>query len=542
MSFAPTVLGSGPGGFAFLERTRARQQSLFQQTPQIARETNTFATRIASVQSSEELMADRSLRQVALGAFGLEDDIDNIGFIQKILDSDLSDSSSLANRLADKRYLALAQSFNFAGEGGARLPNEKTADEITQQLQSLASSDDLMSDRTLLRSALQKFGLEDYSGNTYFLQQVVESDLSDENAFVFQLSDTRLVEFARTFNFAEKAKDNDGFDAIATTFEGTFDTIRTADDLLANDALLTAALDIFDLENVIYNTDFLRDVLNSDLTDETSVALQQDDPRFAALSRAFGYGNPPQDVDGNPLLDDNGDPVIEKSRLELFVEVVRDRDGPTETPTDFFSTPKLMLAAFNLFDLPQGVGQTDFVRRYLESDAESPTSLRNVFPDPRYEVFAKQFNFQPEQTERTYPDGFVEEITQNYLDRQFEIAIGNVDSTMRVALAFERDLGDSADRGTSNNSRWFSIMSSPVLREVFETSFQLPSSFGTLDIDQQLKEFKDRATRVFGTDEVTDFLAPDKIDEIRERYLSQSSFQGGNSTGISSVALSILQS
>ena len=120
MAFAPLVTGTGVIGWGFLSRTREKQQAVFEKSPTMARDTARFAAEIQSIQTSEQLMDNRDLLRVALGAFGLDDDLNNRAFIKKVLDSDLTDSKSLANRLADKRYFALAQSFNFAGTGGRR--------------------------------------------------------------------------------------------------------------------------------------------------------------------------------------------------------------------------------------------------------------------------------------------------------------------------------------------------------------------------------------------------------------------------------------
>lgn len=542
MAFAPTVVGSGLAGYTFLKRTEAAQKALLARTPEIARETERFAARIQDIQTSDQLMADRALRKVALGAFGLIDDLDNNGFIKKILDSDLNDPQSLANRLADKRYLALAQAFNFAGSGGPSLPKAETRDEIATKLAGLKTVDDLLSDRSLLRASLEKYGLADQAGNTYFLEQVLKSDLSDATSFVNRLSNPDLVAFAKAFDFAGKSAAQDGLTDIAAIFKGQFDTIPAADDLIANEPLLKAALSLFQLDDAIYNETFLREVLTADVTDENAVINQLEDGRFAALSRAFGFGNPPVDGNGDPLLDANGDPVVEKSRLEVLVDTVNARDGAPQTADDFFNDPKLMLATLNLFNVPQGFEETQFTRRYLSSDPADPTSLQNVFADPRFRVLADVFNFQPPATERTYPAGFVEQITQNYLDQQFEIGVGNADQSMRIALALDDNLADVVALGSTNNTRWFAIMASNLLREVFETALGMPAGFGTLDIDQQLTEFEKRSQSVFGTSAVADFIQPDKLNEIRDRYLLLNSAQGFGTGGTSNGALTLLSS
>ena len=50
---------------------------------------------------------------VALGAFGLQDDLPNRFFIQKVLEGGTLSTDSLANKLSDPRYAALAKAFGF---------------------------------------------------------------------------------------------------------------------------------------------------------------------------------------------------------------------------------------------------------------------------------------------------------------------------------------------------------------------------------------------------------------------------------------------
>ena len=129
MSFQPVIPFGGYSGWSFLKRTMARQQSALQQTPVAQRDEAYFRATIGKVTSASALVEDRRLLRIALTAFGLEGDLANRAFVQKVLDGDLGSSSALANRLADKRYLAMAQSFGF-GTGQAQTTTSGFADKI----------------------------------------------------------------------------------------------------------------------------------------------------------------------------------------------------------------------------------------------------------------------------------------------------------------------------------------------------------------------------------------------------------------------------
>ncbi|SLN31775.1 DUF1217 domain-containing protein [Pseudooctadecabacter jejudonensis] len=113
MTFQPVVPFSGYSGWLFLERTGESQQQAFNESVPVKRITDAFRERIGTIQTAEDLMKDRELLSVALGAFGLDDDINNTFFIQKILEEGTSDPEALANRLADPRYANLSEAFGF---------------------------------------------------------------------------------------------------------------------------------------------------------------------------------------------------------------------------------------------------------------------------------------------------------------------------------------------------------------------------------------------------------------------------------------------
>ncbi len=130
MSFAPVVPLGGYAGWAFLKRTGAKQAAAFQANPELQRDEAYFRARIGSVRNAEELVSDRRLLKVALGAFGLDGDIANRFFIRKVLDDGTTAPKALANRLSDKSYRDLSQAFGFGDDGGPRNGDAGFADAI----------------------------------------------------------------------------------------------------------------------------------------------------------------------------------------------------------------------------------------------------------------------------------------------------------------------------------------------------------------------------------------------------------------------------
>lgn len=116
MSYQPVIPAAGYLGWTYLKRTLERQQALAQSSPTNRRDEVYFREKIVKITSADDLVSDRRLLRIALTAFGLEADTNAKAFIRKVLSDGVSDPTALANRLADKRYRNLAETFGL-GKG-----------------------------------------------------------------------------------------------------------------------------------------------------------------------------------------------------------------------------------------------------------------------------------------------------------------------------------------------------------------------------------------------------------------------------------------
>ncbi|EPX84152.1 hypothetical protein ruthe_02362 [Rubellimicrobium thermophilum DSM 16684] len=119
MTFQAIVPLSGHAGWRYLTRSTEVQMARLRESPEVKRLTDHFRAHVAKAQTAADLVSDRRLLEVALGAFGLKADLNARAFVQKVLEGGTLRPDSLANRLADKRYAALALEFGY-GDLGAR--------------------------------------------------------------------------------------------------------------------------------------------------------------------------------------------------------------------------------------------------------------------------------------------------------------------------------------------------------------------------------------------------------------------------------------
>lgn len=219
-----------------------------------------------------------------------------------------------------------------------------------------------------------------------------------------------------------------------------------------------------------------------------------------------------------------------------------DNIGKVKTAGDLVADRTLLKVALGAFGLEGDIDNRAFIRKILEGGVIDSGSLANKLSDKRYFEMAKAFKFDL-STPATAISTFPAEITAKYRDRQFEAAVGDQNQDMRLAMGLERDLTAIANKGVSEDAKWFEIMGTPPLRQVFETAFNLPASFGAIDLDQQLGILKDRARGAFGDDSVSQFASAKGQEELVRRFFALSEINASPVVASSaSAALALLQS
>ncbi|WP_299818214.1 DUF1217 domain-containing protein [uncultured Jannaschia sp.] len=125
MTFQPFVPTGGLAGWRFLQTTMEVQKTAHGKSAVIQRDLDYFRENIGKINTPEELVKDYRLLSVALGAFGLDEDINSRHLIKTVLAEGVDDPKSLANKMSDKRYRDLSRAFGF---GDFASPSSKMPD------------------------------------------------------------------------------------------------------------------------------------------------------------------------------------------------------------------------------------------------------------------------------------------------------------------------------------------------------------------------------------------------------------------------------
>jgi hypothetical protein len=196
--------------------------------------------------------------------------------------------------------------------------------------------------------------------------------------------------------------------------------------------------------------------------------------------------------------------------------------------------------ALGAFGLDNDLGNRFFIRKILEDGTTSRTALANRLADKRYLAFAEAFGYGDRPGGNVSRPGFGADIAARFRERQFEIAVGQSNPDMRLALGLGRELTAIAQRPGSNDGRWFAMMASPPVRAVFERAFRLPTEIGRIDIDRQLAVFKERAARQLGTSDFASLATPDGEARLRQGFLTSAQTSGLPTSARGSSALALL--
>ena len=219
--YIPVIPVSGIGGLRFLEETEEAQLDALKADAEVSREVEYFKENIASATSTDALLADRRLLEVALTAYGLESEIDNTAFIKQVLDEGTENDSAMANRLNDRRWTEFAKAFgygnvnsggraspfeaavelSFRGDGAAdKFENALSAADLATfraNIGAITTVDELLADSVTLNVALQAYGLErGVYTDDHFRQLLTEGSTG---AYANGLEPTAWKSFAKAF-------------------------------------------------------------------------------------------------------------------------------------------------------------------------------------------------------------------------------------------------------------------------------------------------------------------------------------------------------
>ncbi|PCD69792.1 DUF1217 domain-containing protein [Rhizobium phaseoli] len=181
-----------------------------------------YADHINKVKDVDDFLGDYKLYSYAMKAYGLEDMTYAKAFMKKVLESDLTDPNSYANKLSDTRYREFAAAFNFNAPDKDVQTDAQEDDLIglykqsfvdadkaaaaestyySNNIDSVQTVDDLVNNTRLRTYVLKTFKIDPTYASKDFLRQVLTSDLSDPASVVNTQGGDKYKALAAQFSF-----------------------------------------------------------------------------------------------------------------------------------------------------------------------------------------------------------------------------------------------------------------------------------------------------------------------------------------------------
>lgn len=219
----------------------------------------------------------------------------------------------------------------------------------------------------------------------------------------------------------------------------------------------------------------------------------------------------------------------------------REKIGTITTAEELVSDRRLLRVALGAYGLDSDINNRFFIRKVLEEGTLKEGALALRLADPHYRELSAAFGFGDFSIPNTQISDFADKTLAAYERRQFEAAVGEQSDTLRLALNAERELPLLAAKSSSEDTKWYSVMGSAPLRQVFQTVLGLPSSFAAIDIDQQLGVLKEKSDRMFGSEGISQFADADKMTKLIRTFVTRSDASTLPAAAGGAAALQLLQ-
>ncbi|HEU4987629.1 MAG TPA: DUF1217 domain-containing protein, partial [Rhizobiaceae bacterium] len=329
--------------YQLITRDISKSMSRIQSQPMIQRETEYYLANIGKVKSIEEFVNDDRLFRYAMKAHGLEDMAYAKAFMVKALEEGVSDPESFANKLTDKRYAEFVKAYNFEKYG------------------ELATSFN-----AALHDVPDNFALQ------------VELGISQEGY--------------------------DQHKAETAYYLANISDVKSIDDLMADERLLSYSLAAFGLDAETESRERIREMLEGGVSDPQSPANRLYDKRYAAFVAAFdfvehGEGTTARDevqkavpknyMGGTGLFVVKPRAEYVKAETEYYLANISD----VKSIDDLLTDKRLLAFAMASYGLDAATESPERIREMLEGGISDPNSPANRLADKSYVAFVAAFNF-----------------------------------------------------------------------------------------------------------------------------------------------------
>ncbi|MCZ7462972.1 DUF1217 domain-containing protein [Rhizobium rhizogenes] len=408
--------------------SRVAQQGL------IERQTKYYKENIGNVKSVDEFLNNYQLYSYAMDAFGLGEMTYAKAFMKKVLESDLNDQNSFANKLTDERYREFAAAFNFTastktvqteaqldkmiGLYGTSISDlDNSLSEETRYYKAIIGSvtnvDQLLQNDRARAYIFQVFSIDEKTYTYAHIRGLMTSDIADPDSYLNQkfgaAYNDAVEKLAMKGNIELHGQVTARITAIDTSLAGTDLTTEQRTALEAEK--VTRQDQLTQLEAVLPPKSDWQAKLAAITAEQTTLSntVTQYD-KLAQLAAAFEFKNDGTVAAGGAQKADNvkvmtdayiaSAPRVTPTVATLNRDYFESKIGSIKTVDELTSDARLLNYIKVAFDLSEVTIVTATIENILTSDLSDPNNYIATFGknDKRYIALREAFNFQADGT------------------------------------------------------------------------------------------------------------------------------------------------
>lgn len=420
--------------YDLINRDMKASLSRVSQQAVIERQTNYYKENIGKVTSVDEFLDNYQLYSYAMDAYGLGEMTYAKAFMKQVLESDLNDDNSFANKLSDERYRQFAAAFNFTSST-ASVQTEAQLDKMIGLYDtSISDLDDSLAEETRYYKAMmgtvtsvdqvlrndrlrayvfQVFSIDESTYSYAHIKGLMTSDIDDPDSYLNQkygaAFESAVEKLTTKGNIELHAQVTTRIEAIDTELQ---DATLTAEERAELEEEKTTRQDqLTQLESVLPPQDEWEATLAAIKAEQsklTSIVNQYNS--MAQIAAAFEFKNDgtvaageAQNADNLKVMTDAyliSAPRVTPTVATLNRDYFESTIGSIKTVNELVADTRLLNYIKIAFDLNDLTIVTATIKNILTSDLNDPNNYIATFGknDERYLALRKAFNFQTDGT------------------------------------------------------------------------------------------------------------------------------------------------
>lgn len=237
------------------------------------------------------------------------------------------------------------------------------------------------------------------------------------------------------------------------------------------------------------------------------------------------YDKQLQSYTKSPQVRNDRDYLIEKFAQPTSVE-------------DFLKDTRLVRATMTAFDLSGEEWKKGFIKKVLEEVGNPDSTFLQRLNNSKYTAFAKALT--PVNGKIDLSEEKIAAIAVSFERSSFELAIGNVDDSMRLSLNYNDEIGVMTANGASDDTIAYRILGDVPVYTMLKTALNLPSDTSKLPVERQAEMIKSSLKKVLGVSKLSEISSPELIDKMVVRYHAMKSITESSASSSPAAAALIL--